>query len=220
MYKHLAGGDDNSFNVLTQGSMGLSHQMMKGAALSGDNGARAKASERMQRQWVEISTRMESVGKTLMSNIAPIVFKMLDRLTSWIANKENMKIITGYMDDFSKAINGMNTGNLDGIGIAFHDIAVSLGLIGTALKTINDIGGGTGSLVAKVFNPTEEDSPAALAASNKRLINKFGIRGAGAGTSNSTSSSVQNNTFHIQGNDAYSIADTVRSKLGMSNSGM
>ena len=104
--------------------------------------------------------------------------------------------------DFSKAINGMNTGNLDGIGIAFHDIAVSLGLIGTALKTINDIGGGTGSLVAKVFNPTEEDSPAALAASNKRLINKFGIRnsGAGGGTSTSTSSSVQNNTFHIQGN--------------------
>ena len=133
-----------------------------------------------------------------------------------------MKIITGYMDDFSKAINSMNTGNLDVIGIAFHDIAVSLGLIGTALKTINDIGGGTGSLVAKVFNPTEEDSPAALAASNKRLINKFGIRGAGAGTSNSTSSSVatQNNTFHIQGNDAHSIADTVRIKLGMANSGM
>ena len=102
MYKHLAGGDDNSFNMLKQGSMGLSQQMMKGAALSGDNGARAKASERMQRQWVEISTRMESVGKTLMFKIAPIVFKMLDRLTSWIANKENMKIITGYMDDFSK----------------------------------------------------------------------------------------------------------------------
>lgn len=175
MARQMLDADHDTFNLLKQGGQELEKQMSRGAAMTGIDKRRADASRRMQQEWVEISARLENVGQTLMMTIAPTVFHMLDRLAAWLGKKENMKVITGYMDDFANAIKGIQTDK-------FNDLRDSLDAIVVSLKAIHDIAGGVGVLLGMAPDPfagSAESSPTAMALSNKNLINKFGIRHQG-----------------------------------------
>ena len=178
MARQMLGVDPDTFNLLKQGRVELERQMQKGAALTGIDKSRADASRKMQQEWVEISARLENVGQVLMFKIAPTIFGLLDRLAAWLGKKENLKAMTGYVDDFANAIKGIQVDK-------FNDLRDTLDMILKTLAGIHDLAGGAGSLVGSLFNgpiaTTNEDSQAAMAASNQKLRDRFGIRHSAVG---------------------------------------
>jgi hypothetical protein len=229
--RQMMGIDPETFNLLKQGREKLLQQVELGRKISGINKSQAEDSQKALRDWVKLTTQLESVGRTLL-------FKVLKTISGWM--KTHAKEIDKWVNDFNKAITNIDPKSIEAVGTALASIVETIALSIEGWKLLMDLWGqglpsdlnqnGTAKTKQQILD--EESGLTAYYDKRKKLglsvparfmsgpgmveAARAGGKAPGSVSSSTTSVTVQKVEINTQATDAKGIAKDFHSELNKS----
>lgn len=212
--RQMMGVDTETFNLLKQGREAVMRQVDAGAKAAGMNRGNAEASQRALREWVDMTTKLESVGRK-------ILFAFLKPLSAWL--DKNGPQITKMVDELANALSNIDPSAIQQAADAFMYMAKAIGIAVEGLAKFVDlagtsIGAGAGWVAGLTGGGADDAAAAANRAQLEEIKKKYaagamaGPRGAAA-RAGSTAVMVGTVTVNTAATDAHGVAKDMNKAL-------
>lgn len=127
-------------NMLANGSQAVRQQMEEYFRLAGSQEDAANKADEMNDSFGLVKAGLDRVKASIITGLAPAVLKITEKMRAWLADPENQRKITQWIEDFGTKLPGRIQALIDAIKG-----------IGAAIKPVWDmIGGAKGALLAFV----------------------------------------------------------------------
>ena len=217
MAKKFLSVNDAQFNLLKMTHAELQKKLATDAQIAGLNERQRKLAEQAEENWSNLSERLKSVGRTVVTELSPAILKMLDRLATFLSDKKNIDALSASLIKIATAINNINIKDFtDQASSGFTILLDVLKLVLVVLKGIKDTGESIGILAGALTtgtNPLKVTGQLG-AAQNMGISGDTAMDAAfmakyGGVQPASQSSKVISNTFYVTAKDDHSIVHKI-----------
>ena len=125
-------------NMLANGSDAVRKQMEEYFRLAGSQEEAANRADEINDSFALVGAGLDRVKASIITGLAPAILQITEKMRAWLADPENQKRITQWIEDFGTKLPGRIQALIDAIKE-----------IGAAIKPVWDmIGGAKGALIA------------------------------------------------------------------------
>lgn len=129
------GAGGSMFDLLKQGSGSVQQQVSDSARVVGMTEEKAKAAQRLERQWNNVEASLKRVGEALVIALGPSVLDVIQHLTTFVSKKENIDSLTKEIKEFSTELKNIDWKSVEiGVDDAFKGVGWFFKGLGNAVK--------------------------------------------------------------------------------------